>query len=97
MNNLQRIRMGLLLAIVKLGSLTMDANYPKDHNPENWRTISGAKVHLTNGKIDGGAGGKFEGNDWVGKKMHASDPRAQNQSLFSTGWNVARFPTRKST
>lgn len=30
----------------------LDATYPKDQNPENWRTISGAKVHLDgNGDI----------------------------------------------
>lgn len=42
-------------------------DYSKDPNPDNWRTISGAKVHLTNGKIDGGAGGKFSGKVWTGK------------------------------
>ena len=93
MTNMQRIRLGLLCAKLKLERIhTQDKSYPKDPNPENWRTISGAKVHLTNGKIDGGAAGKFEGNDWVGKKMHASDPRAQNQSLFGGnryGWGVA--------
>jgi hypothetical protein len=93
MNNMQRIRLGLLCAKLKLERIhTQDKSYPKDPNPENWRTISGAKVHLTNGKIDGGAAGKFEGNDWVGKQMHASDPRAQNQSLFGGnkyGWGVA--------
>lgn len=71
MNPLHKIRMGLLLAQIKMGGVhTQDASYPKDPNPENWRTISGAKVHLTNGKIDGGAGGKFKGNVWKGKKAH---------------------------
>ena len=83
MNMMQRIRLGLLCASIKLGMITRDAyTGPKDPNPENWRTISGAHVHLENGKIDGGAGGKFSGNNWVGKEMHASDPRAQEGDLF---------------
>ncbi len=76
MNQTQRIRLGLLLTNIKLGgrfsfrTYTADASYPKDPDPKNWRTINGSKVHLTNGKIDGGAGGKFKGNAWVGKKSH---------------------------
>lgn len=47
----------------------LDAAYAKDPNPENWRTINGARVHVDeNGDADGGAGGKFNGNkfgeDW---------------------------------
>lgn len=41
--------------------VTMDA-WPKDPDPKNWRTIEGTHVHLKNGKIDGGAGGKFNGH-----------------------------------
>lgn len=76
MNQTQRIRLALLLTNLKLGgrfsfrTFTADASYPKDPDPKNWRTINGSKVHLTNGKIDGGAGGKFKGNAWVGKKSH---------------------------
>jgi hypothetical protein len=86
----QKIRLGLLCANIKLGKITMDKySGPKDPNPENWRTISGAHVHLENGRIDGGAGGKFSGNNWVGKEMHASDPRAQEGDLFGQyGWSV---------
>ena len=87
---LQKIRLGLLCANIKLGKITKDAySGPKDPNPENWRTLSGAHVHLENGRIDGGAGGKFSGNNWVGKEMHASDPRAQEGDLFGQyGWSV---------
>ena len=52
--------------------------YQKDPNPEHWRTISGAKVHLTNGKIDGGAGGKFNGRVYIGKKSQLS--RAEQET-----------------
>lgn len=56
----------LRLAIIKK---TMD--YQKDPNPDNWATIKGAKVHLENGKIDGGAGGKFTGKSYTGSKKQA--------------------------
>lgn len=37
-------------------------DYAKDPNPNHWRTINGAKVHLdASGKYDGGAQGKFNG------------------------------------
>lgn len=87
MNALQKIRMGLLLANIKLGRVhTHDESYPKDPNPENWRTINGSKVHLTNGRIDGGASGKFKGKPWTGQKAHGSNsffPRFNyQQNLF---------------
>lgn len=48
-----------------LAARILDADYPKDPNPENWRTINGSKVHLNEkGQIDGGAGGKFKGKGW---------------------------------
>ena len=73
MTKYQRIRLGLLCAKLKLNTMTLDSmtwDWEKDPNPENWRTIRGAKVHLNYGKIDGGAGGKFKGNAWLGKKSH---------------------------
>lgn len=74
MSAITTIKMGLLLARLKLGSIfTTDKTYPKDPNPENWRTINHAKVHLSNGKIDGGAGGKFQSNAWVGKEKHGNN------------------------
>lgn len=74
MSTLTSIKMGLLLIRIKLGSIfTTDKSYPKDPDPKNWRTIRGAKVHLSNGKIDGGAGGKFMSNAWVGKEKHGNN------------------------
>ncbi|EJP32269.1 hypothetical protein HMPREF1147_1327 [Selenomonas sp. FOBRC9] len=55
--------------------LTMDTVHPKDPAPKNWRTINGSKVHLTEGKIDGGAGGKFSGKEWTGKTKHEFTPK----------------------
>ena len=50
----------MLIRPLILAARILDDDYPKDSNPENWRTISGAKVHLNEkGQIDGGAGGKF--------------------------------------
>jgi hypothetical protein len=91
MSALQKIRMGLLLANIKLERVcTHDESYPKDPNPENWRTISGAKVHLTNGRIDGGASGKFKGRAWTGAKPHGSNSffpeKRQQQNLFNNSW-----------
>ena len=59
--------------------------YPKDPNPENWRTISGAKVHLSKGKIDGGAGGKFTGKAWTSQKHpHKYDALQSAKSIVIT-------------
>ena len=45
-------------------------DYERDPDPENWRTISGAHVHVNNeGKIDGGAGGRFNGNGAVSRSL----------------------------
>ena len=55
--------------------MTMDAAHPKDPDPKNWRTSNGSKVHLTEGKIDGGAGGKFTGKEWTGKTKHEFTPK----------------------
>ena len=61
--------------VKELLRLARALDYEKDPNPEHWKTINGAKVHLDkNGKYDGGAGGKFNGNyhfggtDWKDKK-----------------------------
>lgn len=59
--------------------------YPKDPNPENWRTISGAKVHLSEGKIDGGAGGKFTGKSWTSQQHpHKYDSLQSAKSIVIT-------------
>lgn len=75
-NKLKRIAIGLMALSMRLDAyaiqrgMTMDAAHPKDPDPKNWRTINGSKVHLTEGKIDGGAGGKFTGKEWTGKTKH---------------------------
>ena len=72
--------------IVLYGMRTLD--YEKDPNPEHWRTISGAKVHLDqNGEIDGGAGGKFTGNYWDGKKgqQHLVGPHTMMKKNMGSG------------
>lgn len=44
-----------------------DQTYPKDPNPEHWKTINGSHVHMDkNGNYDGGAGGKFNGRHHYG-------------------------------
>lgn len=83
--------------IVLYGMRTLD--YEKDPNPENWRTISGAKVHLdNNGEIDGGAGGKFTGNYWDGKKggQHIIGPHNMMKKNIGSGatmFNMAAMGT----
>ena len=72
--------------IVLYGMRTLD--YEKDPNPEHWRTISGAKVHLdNNGEIDGGAGGNFNGNYWDGKKgqQHVIGPHTMMKKNIGSG------------
>lgn len=62
----------MLIRPLILAARILDDDYPKDPNPENWRTINGAKVHLDGDKnIDGGAGSKFN------KKKFGSNFSAQ--------------------
>lgn len=78
---MRRFALGLMALSMRLDAyamhrgMTMDATYPKDPDPKNWRTINGSKVHLTEGKIDGGAGGKFSGKAWTGKTKHEFTPK----------------------
>jgi hypothetical protein len=80
-SELRRVALGLMALSMRLDAyamqrgLTMDAAHPKDPDPKNWRTINGSKVHLTEGKIDGGAGGKFSGKSWTGKTKHEFTPK----------------------
>lgn len=67
-NDWRKLKLKFRLVGLQLSRLTLDKVYPRDPNPEHWRTINGSKVHLTNGKIDGGAGGKFSGNTWTGTR-----------------------------
>lgn len=62
----------MLIRPLIIAARILDEDYPKDPNPENWRTINGAKVHLDGDKnIDGGAGSKFN------KKKFGSNFSAQ--------------------
>ena len=83
----KRLRLALGITLLKWNStmLTLDASYPKDPDPKNWRTISGSKVHLTKGKIDGGAGGKFTGKKWKGKQHHQFVPEPSKMYEVSPG------------
>ena len=63
-------------------------DYEPDPDPANWRTISGAKVHLDeNGEIDGGAGGKFTGNYFDGNKggTHVIGPHTMMRKNIQSG------------
>ena len=53
-------------------------DYEKDPDPENWRTIKGAHVHVDNeGKIDGGAGGKFNGRGALPRSLFPGQGKAK--------------------
>lgn len=65
--------------IAKDGALYA-CDYEPDPNPENWRTINGAPVHINNeGYIDGGAGGKFNGNGAVPRSMFPDTDSAERR------------------
>ena len=99
MNFYQKLRlrfmtMGMTLdrALIRRG-ITTDADYPKDPNPKNWRTISGAHVHLdNNGNYDGGAGGKFNGaHHWGGP-----DWKQKGQKVSALTSLLAKLASKKS-
>ncbi len=57
----------------------------KDNNPEHWKTINGAHVHVDeNGNYDGGAGGTFNGNHHYGPgykpKVEADKKKAKENA-----------------
>jgi hypothetical protein len=63
----KRVVIALVRKAFSRKNIVMD--YEPDSDPENWRTIKGAKVHLNGeGQIDGGAGGKFSGKAWTSEK-----------------------------
>ena len=73
------------LVMLIMAKKTLD--YQKDPNPDNWVTISGAKVHLDEGgKIDGGAKGKFNGKSNSGTKK---------QRKTNTGTNTGAESSKK--
>ena len=56
------------------------SDYEPDSDPENWRTINGAHVHIdSEGNIDGGAGGKFNGNGAVPRSMFPDTDSAERR------------------
>ena len=70
--------------IAKDGALYA-CDYEPDPNPENWRTINGAPVHIDNeGNIDGGAGGKFNGNGAVPRSMFPDTDSAERRKQKKT-------------
>lgn len=101
--------MNVLTHLVRLAR-ALDA-YPKDKNPEHWKTINGAHVHVDkNGNYDGGAGGKFTGRhhygpDWRQKSalmnrlsaaLHGGVSQGQAQGN-TAGQNVASKATMVGT
>lgn len=62
-----------------LARATDTKGYPDDKDPNHWRTINHSKVHVdANGNIDGGAGQKFNGNQWTSTK-HPHNPASYPQ------------------
>lgn len=94
-NEIRRIAVGLMALSMRLDTyamqrgLTMDSAHQKDPDPKNWRTINGSKVHLTEGKIDGGAGGKFSGKEWTGKTKHEFTQKEKPKNKESASTNEA--------
>lgn len=63
-----------------LARATDTKGYPDDKDPNHWRTINHSKVHVdANGNIDGGAGQKFNGNQWTSTK-HPHNPASYPQA-----------------
>lgn len=77
-----------LLAL--LAKATDTKGYPDDKNPDNWKTINHAHVHLdNNGNIDGGAGEKFKGNAWTSEKhpfKGAPKPKPTTKEDLDAAW-----------
>lgn len=55
-------------------------DYEKDPNPDNWITIKGTHTHLEGGKINGGAGGKFNGKGYTGTKKQAHTGKSNGEN-----------------
>lgn len=74
--------------IAKDGALYA-CDYEPDSNPENWRTINGAHVHIDNeGNIDGGAGGKFNGMKRGGRMQYMKGNRPQDNDKNHPYWKT---------
>lgn len=87
--------MMLMMAKKALDNKTLD--YQKDPNPDNWVTMKGSHVHLENGKIDGGAGGKFNGQSYKGtkKQAHVGKSEAGNKTEEKPAENQFERQTRE--
>lgn len=65
-------------------------DYAKDPNPDNWRTVNGARIHIDeNGEVDGGAGAKFN------NKKFGEDWRAGQRSALMQAAGVYQQPEEK--
>ena len=54
----------------------------KDNNPDRWKTINGAHVHVDeNGNYDGGAGGLFNGKHHYGKGYKEKAEKDRQKAL----------------
>lgn len=86
-----RILTGLNIVNCRLGRILIN-DYEKDPDPDHWRTISGAKVHLDeNGNYDGGANGKFNGaHHWGG-----SDWREKNAKVSALHILLSKYAGKK--
>lgn len=60
-------------------------DYEKDPNPDNWITIKGTHTHLEGGKINGGAGGKFNGKGYTGTKKQAHVGKSTEEKQAGNG------------
>lgn len=76
----------------------LDKTYPRDPNPDHWKTINGAKVHIDEtGKYDGGAGGKFNGRfhwgpDWKAQNNNVSNLQRALQNMANQKEAEAKKP-----
>lgn len=92
--------MGGMPGIPDFQNSVNDDGYTKDPNPDNWRTIKGAKVHLDEtGSIDGGAGGKFNGRKF-GQKVATNSgetiKKQETENLTSAATNEKEIAKEKS-
>ena len=79
----------------KLLRLARALDWAKDPDPDHWKTINGAKVHLdADGNYDGGAGGRFNGKHHYGPgyKEKQNTPKRRPASEIVLG---ARKPNVK--
>ena len=92
--------MGGMPGIPDFQNSVNDDGYTKDPNPDNWKTIKGAKVHLDEtGSIDGGAGGKFNGRKFGQKVVTNSGEtikKQETENLTGAAINEKEIAKEKS-